>query len=1027
MYYAQGNYGKADEKLRKVIENSTDPMTVAEAHYLEGEMNRQQGFSAKAASHYQVLIKSHSNTRFYAPAALSLAQIELQNQRYAEARNVLSSALKSKVPSVLKQAIEERLGDANYLGGSYALALKNYENSAEDVTDSSYVLRKLKAGLTWQKQNQLSKAVSVLKSVVLNPDYQVYMGYSETKEYYFGLLLELKDHITGASELYQLKLSSKFSYRDKFLLANFLSYTGDWAAVIKELEPSIFTEERFPEKDDFIYHVALAYEKLEKYDESARYYNKLLREFAPSDQASQAKNRLSYLNNYKIVDQNIGINQLTMLMSDMINQEDRGELQFKLAKIYYQNLKNYQAALNQFEKAGKLPENQSRLADIQYYIGMCYKQLAGLRELSDQEKNSYLAKAKTSLSASMENLATASEPDKVSWEFVKLGVIVDKPLSQKQTGYYSMLLTKYPNSKYKEEWHSEIGRLQREDNATYAEALSQYKILVENYKTSPDYAQYLYSQAELRELISSGTDFDEYRVIASSYPSSASAARALYKLGSLSEQKGQYSDAGLLYDKLITEYYYTTIAQQGVERRADVNLYSGQNALAIASYRAQIPSFPAADIVLSKEFINKSESALYYKLGRAYFNLDDWSHARDYVTDYLLSDPSGSFNNNANFLLGEIYLKLNDPNSAIISFQKVSSADSALYRESKVRIADTYFSTEKYEEASRQYFELAKLVSGTSKEIDAKAKGIVALIRAGKSPEAERLISQFSSQFKGQSENLAAFQYELGEYKRKNSNYKQAVNYFQKVLKSYKKTQYADEAEYSLALTYISQNKQKEALDLLTGFTKKYPESNKLGAVYNTLGGIYFRSEKYESAMTSFKKALDRTTDQNLRPQVMSNLIKAYTFVNFWDAVLALSREYIETYPHADDVIDKKILIGRAYVALHQVDRAVEFLKETRLVADSEREPEIQFYIGDAYFRNGQYENAIAEYVKIPLLSRKTKLQWEASALYYAGQAYEKMGRYEEAKRMYQEIVKRPGIDLVLKKEAQKRIEQLSN
>jgi len=83
------------------------------------------------------------------------------------------------------------------------------------------------------------------------------------------------------------------------------------------------------------------------------------------------------------------------------------------------------------------------------------------------------------------------------------------------------------------------------------------------------------------------------------------------------------------------------------------------------------------------------------------------------------------------------------------------------------------------------------------------------------------------------------------------------------------------------------------------------------------------------------------------------------------------------------------------------------------------------FYIGDAYFQTGQYESAIAEYVKIPLLSRKTKLQWEASALYYSGQAYEKLGRIDDAKRMYAEIVKRPGIDLVLKKEAQKRIKEI--
>jgi pentatricopeptide repeat protein len=119
--------------------------------------------------------------------------------------------------------------------------------------------------------------------------------------------------------------------------------------------------------------------------------------------------------------------------------------------------------------------------------------------------------------------------------------------------------------------------------------------------------------------------------------------------------------------------------------------------------------------------------------------------------------------------------------------------------------------------------------------------------------------------------------------------------------------------------------------------------------------------------------------------------------------------------------------MSRAYVALNQVDKAVELLKETRLIADSEREPEIQFYIGDAYFRSGQYEYAIAEYVKIPLLSRKTKLQWEASALYYSGQSYEKLGRIDEAIRMYDEIVKRPGIDLILKKDAQKRINQIKN
>jgi tetratricopeptide (TPR) repeat protein len=274
---------------------------------------------------------------------------------------------------------------------------------------------------------------------------------------------------------------------------------------------------------------------------------------------------------------------------------------------------------------------------------------------------------------------------------------------------------------------------------------------------------------------------------------------------------------------------------------------------------------------------------------------------------------------------------------------------------------------------------------------------------------------------------LASFQFALGAYYRTNKNFNNSVKYFNRVINKYSKSSYIDNAEYHLALTYLTLNKQNEALAILTQFPKKYPESENLGAVLNTLGGIYFRSEKYESAITSFRNAMDKPLTALQRQQVMSNLIKAYSFVNFWDAALGLAHEYVNTYPYAEDIIDKKILMSRAYVALNQVDKAVELLKETRLIADSEREPEIQFYIGDAYFRSGQYEYAIAEYVKIPLLSRKTKLQWEASALYYSGQSYEKLGRIDEAIRMYDEIVKRPGIDLILKKDAQKRINQIKN
>ena len=1023
----RANYGQAEEKLKKVIENGSDAELIAYAHFLAGEMNRKMGFLNSASAHYDQIIKKFSTSPYYAASALAQAQILMQGNNPAAARNILLDAQKVSVAPELKSDLQERLGDTYFLSGQFALAIKSYESSAANDADSLYVLRRLKTALAWKKQANLTKSIDVLQDVVLNKKFQTYRGYSEAKPFYFDQIMERKDYTTGVAQLYQLRLISDFTYQDKARLATFLKLTGDWAAVIKELESGIYSEGAFPEKDDFILEVGLAYQQLGKNEESARLLNKLLREFAPSELAAQARAQLTTLDNYFLVDQSIGINQLAILIGDIISQKDRGEQQYKLAKIYYENLKDYGNALIQFQGALNLPGNTTKIGDIHYFIGMCYKRLGEKDGISTKEKDSYLAKAKESLSAAMENLNSASEPDLVSWEFVNLGISVDKPAIEKQNGYFRMLVTKYPASKYREDWYAAIASLGEKNDSTLVNSLAQYKILIEQFKSSPKYPDYLYKYAELNEKIGNSVTGEEYRIVASSYPSSSYAASAMFRLAYLSEKDNRYNDANMLYDHLIKEYYYTDIAQQGIERRADVYLYSGQYQKAVDSYNEEISSLPADDIVLNSGLITTSGAVLYYKLGMAYYNLENWSLAREFITNYLISSPNSALSDQANYLLGDIYLALNDPNSAIMSFQKVSSDNTDLYSKSKKKTGDIYFSSGNYPLAAEAYFALAGLYAGTPEEAGTHARGIISQIRAGKVSEADKEISRFEKKFKDQTSQLAAFEFEMGEYYRINANFNQAVKKFERVIKSYAKTEYSDDAEYSLALTYITQNKQKEALDLLTGFTKKYPESDKLGAVFNTLGSIYFRSEKYESAMTSFKRALDRTNEPGLRQQVMSNLIKAYTFVNFWDAALALARDYIEAYPYADDIVDKKILIGRAYVSLNQIDRAVEVLKETRLLADSEREPEIQFYIGDSYFRSGQYENAIAEFVKIPLLSRKTKLQWEASALYYAGQSYEKLGRIEEAVRMYQEIVKRPGIDIVLKKDAQKRIDQISN
>ena len=663
--------------------------------------------------------------------------------------------------------------------------------------------------------------------------------------------------------------------------------------------------------------------------------------------------------------------------------------------------------------------------EIYHYIGLTYQRLAEDETVPDIKKSEYLSLAKKNLGKAMENLTASSDADLVAWHFVSLGIKADNSSLTKQIGYFETLVPQYPDSPLREKWYSRLGELYAENTDDVTSALKYYNMLSEQFRGSKKFPSYLYERSILNLRIDKTRSIDDFKIIAGSYPYSPPAANSLYNLGVVWELEGNYGQAGQVYTKIQNEYYYTDIAGKANLRLGDCYLFSGKSSEAVELFSKVLNSIEDEDVVLSRELISEDQSALTFKLARAYFDMGELNLARKNLVNYLANNPRGSFNGEASFLLGEIYLTINDPYSAVISYSNVSKDNVVLYPKALRKIADIYFEEEEYEKAAENYKNLITVIDEETEKPDILARQIISYIRSGKKSSADKWISIFNKNYKSITDLRASFQFEFGNYSRKSKNYNQAIKYFKNVKSNFSKSSYVDDADYYLALTYIAVNRHEEALTILTEFPKKYPKSDNLGAVFNTLGGIYFRSEKYESAISSFKFSLDNTLKPELKRQVMGNLIKAYTFVNFWDAALALSREYIVTYPEAEDAIDKKILIGRAYVHLNQVDLAVNLLKEVRLIADSEREPEIQFYIGDAYFQTGQYENAIAEYVKIPLLSRKTKLQWEASALYYSGQAYEKLGRIDDAKRIYAEIVKRPGIDIILKKEAQKRIKEI--
>jgi tetratricopeptide (TPR) repeat protein len=1019
LHIRKHEYGEALQKLNKVLEGNSNKEIKAEALFQLGDLYRIQGDFEGAIGYLNEVINQYKKESVYNDAVLVLSEILILKEAYDQAMQVLNNALNQKPKSSVAVKMSTLLGDCYYMQDQYALARNQYQVSIQDDQDSSYVLRKLKLALTWYKQGITDKGLSELSGIVLEQTYKDYPYFETAKESYFNWLLESEQYARGISDYYAAQRQSVPSPKIKRIIAALLKQNRDWHGMLRELEPAVQSNLYARERDAFLVEIAYAYEQLEHYDQALFYYRKLLDECSASELIPQAEERIAYLQTYEMIDQSLGVGRLALLIGDILNNRNKGELLIELGKIYYEQLKDYRNALIQFLQAAKQSENTDKQADIYFYIGECYLKLSKISPDSSQ----LLPLAKRNFSMAMESLTSATNPDLVSWKFVQLGIRLDKPPPEKQITYIETLIQKYPSSPLREEWvHTLCGLYLSEEKQ-----LQTFDLLIVQLASHEKIPLYLYERAQLKEKRLHQNAVDDYKRIVADHPKSKVAALALYQVAIDYEHQRMYKEAIQLQSKLITDYYYTSIAERAEELIGTNYIRTGAYDEAIKMYSKLLAEVHYDDAVVIREFVQKYQLEWLFKIGQAYFLANEINPARNFLYAYLMKTSTGIYRGEASLLLGELFINQNDPNSAILSWQRVSPGDSLRYNVALRKMGDTYFKLGDYKKAANQYMELARRIT-TAKETEqaeVHALNIIALIRDGNIKQAENLENLYVKKYKSYRNYHAAFQFEYGDYHRKAKNYDTAVKYYNKVKKSYSKTEYADNAEYHLALVFLALNKQNDALEILTKYSINYPESENLGMVLNTLGGIYFRSEKYESALTSFKSALSKPMTDEDKKSVMSNLIKTYTYVNFWDAALGLSREYIESYPDAADVIDKQIIMAQAYVYLNQHERAVELLKEAKLHTDSEKEPEVQFYIGDAYLKAGQYENAIAEFVKIPLLSMKTKLQWEASALYYSGQAYEKLGRIDDAVRMYEEIVKRPGIDIVLKKNAQQRINQI--
>ncbi|RMG62962.1 MAG: outer membrane protein assembly factor BamD, partial [Calditrichaeota bacterium] len=1007
----KGQLEAARVQYQKVLEITGQSGYRIQATLGLARVQRKLGFPGRAADALkQVVAASPADKQVY-PAVLELAGIYLDQNQPENALAVLKDASARFTSAAQKRGLARLKVAAQFMAGDYFAARQEAEKFVED--DSLGSLFRFYLAACLQEEGQIDRAVQQYSRALPQLEQSGFTAYARQARLNLIDLYLSRGNVAMAVPLLE-KLTAKTLWPDEVerrVNALILAAIGKGQLALGEQWNSrlLRSNPHSPFRDDLAYALGKAYFLNRQLRQAREKLSQFTGTYFASEWADSAQFYLDFMTRHLPGDQQVGLTRLTGLLGELLMDEPRDRLLFELGQIYLNELKDYPRAVQIFQQTLKYATDSLAQARSHYYLSEAYLRWWELSRFRKQASDSLREKAAFALKQAMIFLNQAPHPDTLVYRYLNYGLDQQATPPDRLMEFWQHFVVTYPRSKLRGkallkladlslatgDTTGALGYLDQAAEAGGSASLSGLALWKK--------AQVLAGQNRLDEAVAT------LKQMLLNYPHHSYQARGYSVLASWLEKQGDYLGAAQAWERLHQQFDYFNQASFAPMHIAQNYLAAGEYQKALAFAEPLVArQKPASDWVL-RHYSRLMQADLYYFAGKGYFHTGDFVRARQYLFAYLQYAPEKTFADAAYFHLGKMAYQEHDYDAALLHFSFVKARpDSPYFREARELSAEILFQQNKYAEALQIYDQLLKLNgSDAGAALNYSTRRLMCLLHEGRSSEFQKGLARLRKQ-KSTPElqnALAAIEFEQAKISYQAKNFDAAIRHCETILKKYKKSDYADDALYYMGLCYTTLNRAEKALDKLSRFIKTYPDSPLLGQVYITMGNLYYRGEKNELALDAFRKALDVARDAPARRAAMTNLIKMYQDLGLWDGVLKLARQYVEEFPRAEDHFDKRILVGIALSRLNRYAEAVDYLKKLKIEASSEQEPEIQFYIGEAYFNAGQYENAIREFVKIPLLSRKTKLQWEASALYFSGQAYERLGRKQDAIRMYQEII----------------------
>lgn len=975
IYYLTGQYDEADKLFNKILVDYKGTPVAALANIELGLSSFNAGDYYKSVEYYtKALAEKNIDSTIKEKAFLEIGIAFYKSNDFKNSSEWFEKFINNFPKS-------EKINQALFLNGKSFVGLKNYRVA---INYFNQVINSIYDDYKPQAYAQASIASEMLDNITLSVEYckkyiDKYTDGEGTQDALIRIGDLLKDRLKDydqAKKYYELAIQAKpCSYR------------------VSEIKLKI----------------GECYSFAENYSAALRTFEEILNNYPSDKEALVAKENLERILIYENKNYKSGLEKIAKLLGYFLLGTNRGELAFNLAQVYFEDLKDYQSAVEQYSYAIAEKITGPNLP-IAYYNRAAAAERAAINSSNqtDFAENYYSEfiklfpndKNAQEAAFNLLNLKLKSAKSEDAINLLK-EFISSSPKSTFITYAYKLLIDQYIQTN------------------KLSDAISTSKLIIQNPSTSESEEYAMMQAAKIYYALGM---LDSVVIILQNqtekYKNGTYTVSGLKLLGNILLKIGRPEKALKVFKKIEEEYFYTKIAEETIEQYVKSLVESKNYDEAIHFVKTRI------EIESKNPFAEPNNYK--YILAKAYDLKGDSPKAILFYREYILSEPSAEKKVEAYIALGNI-MKNQGVADAAAAYYKLAGklGSSTANRE----IADLLFQTERYLEASQQYNAL--LVSALNED-DKKyyqSKMIVSKLRIDDLKSAQPLILEFSKNYKKSVEYLAEIEYEKALSYFRKQDYTTAKKIFSDLADDYDGTRYAPLSEYYLGRIMELNKNSSDAIKKYESILKKYPNSDAVPRVYLALGNMNFNGEKYSEAIKYYQLIVDNSDKQGeILRYAMINLIEAYEATKLYDAALKMARNFIERYPKDASIIDQRIKIGILYTRLGYYDQAVVHFKSLLDDVGSDYEAEIRYNIGETFYYKGDYQQSILEFLKVPyLITHKGKVDWTATSFYMAGQSYERMEKFDQALSMYQQIIDRPGIDATFKAGAQKEIDRLKS